>query len=79
MTNKITVKDLINIMPDFNEEWDVVKIIKVSPPSTDRELLYQGHIMDIYDDEALLQFKVTSISIDYGDTFDTFLRILVTD
>jgi hypothetical protein len=78
MTNTITVKDLIDIMPDFTEEWDVVKIIKISPPSTDRELLYQGHIVDIYD-EALLQFKVTSISIDYGDTFDTFLRILVVD
>ena len=77
MTNKITIKDLINVMPDFNEEYDIIRIVKLEPTSTDRELLYQGNVAEIYEDEALLKFEVVSITIDYDDYHNGFLRVYV--
>ena len=75
MANKITIKDLIDIMPDFNEDYDILKIIKLSSPSTERSMIFSGHIDEI--SEELHNYKVVSITIDYDDDYNAFMRIYV--
>ena len=75
MANNFTVKDLIDIMPDFNEDYDILKITKLSSPSTERSMIFSGHIDEI--NEELYTYKVVSITIDYDNDYNAFMRIYV--